>query len=140
LRVSSVRPLAALGVLALIAGPLQGQGYRVDLDARVQGVSYRGWQLNSIPIGSVVTGSDGLLYTSDGIGVTCLAGDSVCTYYTAGEKVSALPASLMADFSIWNIGVRGLRIEGNAPASTTQCFALPEDIRAVTPLIPCWRR
>jgi hypothetical protein len=114
LKVSSVRPLAALGVLALIAGPLQGQGYRVDLDARVQGVSYRGWQLDSIPIGSVVTGSDGLLYTSDGFGVTCLAGDSVCTYYTAGEKVSALPASLMADFSIWNIGVRGLRIEGNA--------------------------
>jgi hypothetical protein len=114
LRVSSVLRLGVLGALAVVAGPLQGQGYRVDLDARMQGVSYRGWQLDSIPIESVVTGSDGLLYTPDGIGVTCLAGATACTYYSAGPTIRALPTSLLADFSVWNIGVRGLRIEGNA--------------------------
>jgi hypothetical protein len=113
LRLSSVLPLAALGMLASFAGPLRAQGYRVDLDARVQGLSYRGWQLDSIPIGSVVTGSGGLLYTPDGIGVTCRAGDSVCTYYAAGAKINALPAVLTADFAVWDFGVKGLRLEGN---------------------------
>jgi hypothetical protein len=117
-RVSSVLPLTALGALAVAAGPLHAQGYRVDLDARVQGVSYRGWQLDSIPIGSVVTGSDGLLYTPDGIGVSCLAGRDYCIYYAPGEKVQALPSALTADFSVWNFGVQGLRFEGTGRVLT----------------------
>lgn len=113
MRIFSVLPLVVLGVLAAAAGPLQGQGYRVDLDARMQGVSYRGWQLDSIPVGSVVVGADGLLYTPDGIGVTCLPAAAYCRYYGPGAKVNAMPASVMLDFSAWDIGVKGLRLEGN---------------------------
>lgn len=118
MRFSSVLPLAVLGALALGAGPLGAQSYRVELDARFQGLNYRGWQLDSIPIGSVVTGSDGLLYTPDGIGVSCIAGRDYCLYYQAGAKVKAMPAVLTADFSVWNLGVRGLRIEGTGRVLT----------------------
>lgn len=113
MRVSSVLPLAALGVLALAAGPLRAQGYRVDLDARVQGANYRGWQLDSIPIASVVTGSDGLLYTPTGIAVACLAGRDYCLFYQPGSKISAMPTAVTADFAVWNFGLKGLRFEGS---------------------------
>jgi hypothetical protein len=118
LRFSSVLPLAVLGALALNAGPLGAQSYRVELDARFQGLNYRGWQLDSIPIGSVVTESDGRLYTPDGIGVSCIAGRDYCLYYSEGPKIKAMPAVLTADFSVWNLGVRGLRIEGTGRVLT----------------------
>jgi len=112
-RVSSILPLAGLGGVALLAGPLGAQGYRVELDGRVQGVSYRGWHLDSIPADQVQL-RDGLLYTPDGIGVTCLAGQPYCLYYGPGDKIQAFPFVATADFAVWNLGVRGLRIEGSA--------------------------
>ena len=112
MRISSVLPLAGLGVLALLAGPLGAQGYRVELDARVQGVSYRGWHLDSIPVDQVQV-RDGLLYTPDGIGVTCLAGQPYCLYYGPGDKVQAFPFVATADFALWNFGVKGLRLAGS---------------------------
>jgi hypothetical protein len=112
-RVSSVLPLAGLGALAVVAGSLEAQGYRVELDARVQGVSYRGWRLDSIPVDQVQL-RDGLLYTPDGIGVTCLAGQAYCLFYGPGTKVQAYPFAATADFAVWNVGVRGLRLEGSA--------------------------
>jgi len=119
LRFSFVLPLAVLGAVVTSGSALHAQSYRVELDARLQGVSYRGWQMQTIPISSVVTGSDGLLYTPDGkYGVTCLAGDSVCVYYEAGAKVKAVPTVLTADFSLWNLGVTGLRIEGTGRVMT----------------------
>lgn len=112
MRVSSVLPLVGLGALALLARPLGAQGYRVELDARVQGVSYRGWHLDSIPADQVQV-RDGLLYTPDGIGVTCLAGQPYCLYYGPGDKVQAYPFVATADFALWNFGVKGLRLEGS---------------------------
>lgn len=111
-RVSSVLPLAALGVLAVCASPLVAQGYRVEVDARVQGVEYRGWQLDSVPVDEVVV-TNGLLFTADGFGVSCLAGRDYCLYYKPGDKVRALPMVATADFSVWNLGVKGLRLEGS---------------------------
>lgn len=113
MRISSVLPLAALGGLALCAGQLRAQGYRVEVDARVQGVEYRGWQLDSIPMDQVVV-ENGLLYTSGGFGVSCLPGRAYCLYYKPGAKVRALPMVATMDFSVWNLGVRGLRLEGSA--------------------------
>jgi len=111
-RVSRILPLAGLGALALLAGPLGAQGYRVELDARVQGVSYRGWHLDSIPVDQVQV-RGGLLYTADGIGVTCPAGQPYCLFYGPGDKVQAYPFVATADFALWNFGVRGLRLEGS---------------------------
>lgn len=113
MRVSSILPLAALAALALIARPLGAQGYRVELDARVQGVAYRGWHLDSIPADQVQE-RDGLLYTADGIGVTCVAGQPYCLYYEPGDKTQAYPFVATADFALWNFGVKGLRLEGSA--------------------------
>ncbi|MDH4043780.1 MAG: hypothetical protein OEY20_04705 [Gemmatimonadota bacterium] len=112
MRVSSLLSLATLGTLALLAGRLDAQGYRVELDARVQGVSYRGWQLDSIPIDQVQV-QNGLLYTPGGIGVTCLAGQAYCIFYRPGDKVQAYPFAATVDFALWNFGVRGLRFEGS---------------------------
>jgi hypothetical protein len=117
-RVSSVLPVAVLGALALAAGPLRAQGYRVELDARLQGVNYRGWQLDSIPVAEVVTGSDGLAYTAGGIGVTCLPGRAYCLYYGPGDKIAAMPFVATADFAVWNLGLKGLRFEGTGRFAT----------------------
>jgi hypothetical protein len=106
-------PLAGFGAVALAAGALDAQGYRVELDARVQGVSYRGWQLDSIPVGQAQV-QNGLLFTPDGIGVTCVAGQAYCLYYAPGAKAQAYPFVATADFALWNFGVPGLRLEGSA--------------------------
>ena len=80
-------------VLTLAAGalawgtPMTGQGYRVRLDARYQGVSYRGWQLDSIPADEAQVSGDGSYYTSDGYAVRCPGGATYCTYYRAGPTL-----------------------------------------------------
>jgi len=112
-RLSSVLLVATLGALAMLAAPLSAQGYRVGLDARFQSLAYRGWHLDSIPAAQAVTGSDGLLYTADGIGLSCIAGSAYCRYFASGDQVRAMPFVATADVSIWNIGVRGLRFEGS---------------------------
>lgn len=117
MRISSVLPPAALGALVLCAGPLRAQGYRIEVDTRVQGVEYRGWLLDSIPAGQAVV-QNGLLFTSDGFGVSCLPGRAYCLYYKPGNKVRALPMVATADFSVWNLGVKGLRLEGSGRIAT----------------------
>jgi hypothetical protein len=112
-RVSSVLAVATLGALAMLAAPLRAQGYRVGLDARFQSLAYRGWHLDSIPADQVVTGSDGLLYTAGGIGVSCIAGSAYCRYFESGDQIRAMPFVATADLSIWNIGIQGLRFEGS---------------------------
>jgi hypothetical protein len=106
-----------VAALAGAAGPLGAQGYRVDLDARLQGVQYRGWRLDSIALDQVNT-VGGLLYTPDGYGVSCIAGRAYCLFYRAGDEIAAMPFVATADFSIWNLGVQGLRIHGTGRLAT----------------------
>lgn len=57
----SARTAGALVAVALLALPVaaMAQGWRIHLDANAQAVSYRGWQMDSIAAGSVVTGPGG---------------------------------------------------------------------------------
>jgi hypothetical protein len=112
-RISSVLSAVTLGACVVLTAPLAAQGYRVGVDARFQSLAYRGWHLDSIPVTDVTTGSDGLLYTADGIGVSCLAGSAYCLYYDAGDRINAMPFVATVDLSVWNLGAKGLRFEGS---------------------------
>lgn len=102
-------------VLTLVAGaiawatPTSGQGYRVRLDTRYQGVSYRGWELDSIPAAEAQASGDGSFYSSDGYAVRCPTGAAYCTYYRAGAEVRGHPLVATVDADAWGLGVPGLR-------------------------------
>ena len=46
---------AAAGLLALLPGAATAQGYNLRLTGGIQGVSFRGYTADSIPVDSVVT-------------------------------------------------------------------------------------
>jgi len=104
----------AVVVLAL-APPAAAQGYRATLDLRAQSVSYRGWQLDSIPGPSAVVGAGGGLESPDGFAVSC-SGDpnaDQCFYYRPGARQSAAPLVLVSDISAWGFGIKGLSARAN---------------------------
>jgi hypothetical protein len=107
-RLSRVLSLAVFAGLALQVTPLWGQGYRVRIESRLQSVKYRGWQLDSVPVGDVVPGPGGGLQTANGYAVTCPAGDAYCRYFTPGATQKGQPFVTTADLSAWDFGVPGL--------------------------------
>jgi hypothetical protein len=104
------------GVMLLIAAPVPGaaQQYLMQLDGRVQTATYRGIQLDSIPVGQVVTGPSGGLQTPDGFTVTCAPGRAYCSYFRAGPKRSGGPWTTTANLTVWGLGLTGLSLHGNA--------------------------
>jgi hypothetical protein len=90
------------------------QGYLLRLDSRVQDVTYRGVRLDSIPVGSVVTGPDGGPETPDGYAVSCDPGAAVCEFYRPGPEHRGGPLVLSGDLTAWGFGVRGLSLHANA--------------------------
>jgi hypothetical protein len=110
------RPLNALAVafVLLVPGGLTAQQYRVRLDTRLQSLEYRGWQRDSIAATDVVAGPGGGFATPDGYAVTCVAGQSVCTFYRPQPSQDAVPVVSTADVSVWDLGLPGLRLYGRA--------------------------
>lgn len=99
--------------LLLAAAPLAAQDYRLRVDARFQSVSFRGVELDSIPVNAVVADSGGSLYTPDGFAVTCFSGEAYCTFFRAGPKRVGAPLATTVGGSVWGFG-RGLSIHGTA--------------------------
>lgn len=79
--------------------------------------------LDSVPAADTVTGPTGGTATSDGYAVTCVPGSAYCTFFRPGPEVSAAPATLVADLSVWGLGIPGLSLRASARAGTT--FADP---------------
>ena len=97
------------GLLALVAAvmPARAQSYRLQLDSRVQAVSYRGVDLRTVARSQVDT-VDGFTY--DGFAVSCLPGMATCSYFAPGAERRGGPLVTTADLSLWGLGVEGLRV------------------------------
>ncbi len=110
------RRLAFPALLAVaFAAPLAAQGYRLRLDSRVQGVSWRGLELDSIPFTSAVANGHGGYETPDGLEARCLGAQ--CLYFRAGAVQRGMPWVTQADASLWGFGLPGLSARVNARLS-----------------------
>lgn len=106
---------AALLVL-VVASDLAAQGYRLRLDSRMQGVSWRGIERDSIPRAEALPQPEGGFLTADGFAATCE--DAWCHFFRAGPALRGVPWVNQADLTVWGFGVSGLRLRLNARHST----------------------
>ena len=101
-----------------IAAPLllPAQGYRLRLDSRMQAVSWRGVERDSIPRSQAVPLPNGGFASPAGYGLTCEV--SWCHYFRAGDVLRGVPLVNVADLTVWGFGVPGLRMRLNARHGT----------------------
>lgn len=106
---------AGFGWLMVVLMPttMSAQGWRLRLDANTQVVSYRGWQMDSIPVSAAVTGPSGGPTTSDGYAVAC-DGGPWCVFFRPGARQQSAPGVVDADATMWGLGVRGLSVHTHA--------------------------
>jgi len=111
---------AATGAALLAFLPAAGraQGYTLRLDGGIQGVSFRGYTADSIPVDSVVRGANGGLETPTGYAVSCTFGAPVCNFWIPGPIRTTSPAVAQAALTMWGLGLPGLRVQLNAYATT----------------------
>jgi hypothetical protein len=107
---------AGLALLCLVATTAPAQGYRVRLDSRVQGVSWRGLTSGTIPRADAIEQPNGGFLTPDGRAAFC--GEIICTFFAPGPVLRGLPWVTQADISIWGVGVPGLSLRANARWAT----------------------
>jgi hypothetical protein len=108
-------PASAL-LLALAVTFAPAQGYRLRLDSRVQGVSWRGLTTGTIPRSEAIPQPNGGFLTPDGHAALC--GESTCTFFAAGPVLRGIPWVTQVDISIWGVGVQGLSLRANARWAT----------------------
>jgi len=106
--------LLAAVVLSGASVPAGAQEYVLRLDSRMQSVSYRGVQLDSIPVGAVVTSPGGGQQTPDGYSVSCAPGALICEFYRPGPSRRGGPLVIGANLAAWGFGLRGLSLHANA--------------------------
>jgi hypothetical protein len=102
-----------LVLLGLGPGLAQAQGYRLRLDSRVQRVSYRGSEMDSVRTEDVVTGPTGGPRTPDNFAVTCPPGSAYCFYFRGGPELTGGPMVTTADLTLWGLGVPGVSVRVN---------------------------
>jgi len=98
---------AALLLLVRVGGA-GAQGYHLRLDTRIQSVSFRGWALDSIPVGDTVSTPGEGPTSPDGYAVRCLDGASYCAFFRPGPERRSQPLTTTADLTLWGLGVAGL--------------------------------
>jgi hypothetical protein len=96
-------------VIALGTAPAAAQGYRVQVDARAQAVSFRGLTADSIPEALTVVGPSGGFETPDGYAARCGLG-AYCFFYRPGPELRAVPVTTSASFIAWGFGIPGLTV------------------------------
>ncbi len=100
-------------VLALVApADALAQGYRVRLDVRAQGASFRGVSLDSVLATQAVALTDGSLETADGFALRCPGTDPYCRFFRAGPVRRGGPLTATADIVAWGLGMPGLSLHG----------------------------
>ena len=100
--------MAGTALLCLSATVAPAQGYRLRLDSRVQGVSWRGLTTGTIPRADAIQQPNGGFLTPDGHAALC--GDTFCTFFAAGPVLRGVPWVTQADLSAWGFGVEGLSL------------------------------
>ncbi len=111
-------PRALLLVALLPALPSIGvaQGYRVRLESRVQSVAYRGVTPDSIARSEVRVGANGVLFTPDGIAVSCIG--EFCQFFRPGPIRRSGPLVTRLNLMGWDLGVAGLTVHANLRHAT----------------------
>lgn len=105
------RLVVVVGLLGAVPG-LSAQGYRLRIDSRLQGVSWRGIEADSIVREAATPQDGGGFLTPDGYAATC--DERFCHYVRAGATLRGVPLVSSADLTAWGFGVQGLRFRGNA--------------------------
>lgn len=110
--------LIRIALLAVLIAPglLSAQGYRLRLDSRLQGISWRGIEPDSIPRAQATTQENGGFVSPDGYRLTCE--QEWCHFFRAGAVVRGVPLVNVADLTLWGFGVPGLRLRLNARHGT----------------------
>jgi hypothetical protein len=112
-----MNPRLALALITITLAPSLGaQGYRLRLDSRMQGVSWRGIERDSIPRAEALPGDNGGFLTPDGYRATCE--EDWCHFLRAGAALRGVPWVTVADLTAWGFGVTGLRLRLNARHAT----------------------
>ncbi|HET8634994.1 MAG TPA: hypothetical protein VFL88_12675 [Gemmatimonadales bacterium] len=108
------RSIAAMALLALAGWvpALQGQGYSLRLDSRVQRVDFRGITEDSIPEAETVAGPTGGPVTPAGVAVSCDPA-GICRFFLAGPVLHAAPLSQSAALTAWGFGITGLSVHAD---------------------------
>lgn len=109
-------PGAVVVLLAVGTADAAAQGYRVRLDSRMQGVSWRGVSAATIPRAQAVPQPGGGFLTSDGHAASCT--ETLCTYFVPGPELRGVPWVSQADVALWGFGVAGLSARANARWAT----------------------
>jgi hypothetical protein len=103
---------AALSMSVVLLPAAGAQGYRLRLDSRMQGVSWRGIAQDSIPAAQAVLQEGGGFETPDGFAAICEV--AWCHYLRAGPVMRGVPWVNTADLTLWGLGMPGLRLHVNA--------------------------
>jgi hypothetical protein len=112
---TAVRLGLLLGGLACLQPAAAGaQGYRLRLDGQAQRAAFRGVTQDSILASDVVRAPNGGLQTPDGFAVRCPAGNAFCFFFRPGPSLRGGPIVTSADLTLWDLGVRGLRVRLNS--------------------------
>jgi hypothetical protein len=101
---------ATVALLLGSGGEIRAQGYRLRLDARAQGVSYRGVALDSVAVGDTVGLPGHGPTTADGFAVQCVPGAAFCTFFRPGPTRRGGPLTTAADLTVWGLGRPGLSV------------------------------
>ncbi len=107
---------AGLALLSLGGTRIEGQGYRVRLESRIQAVSWRGLASGTIPREDAVAQPNGGFLTPEGHAAIC--GPSLCTFFAPGPPLRGIPWVTHADLSLWGFGVSGLSVRVNGRWAT----------------------
>ncbi len=111
----SVRHAAcALGASLALVHSAGAQGYRLRVDTRVQGVSYRGVALDSIPVTDTVQPPGSGPLSPDGFAVQCRPGAPYCSFFRPGPIRRGGPLTTTADVTVWGLGLPGLSLHAAA--------------------------
>ena len=114
----TARHATLLLAVALIPSAAAAQGYQLRLDGGIQAVSFRGYSADSIPVDSVVRGANGGLETPTGYAVSCTSNAPYCNFWIPGPVRVANPVVGQAAFTMWGLGLPGLRLQFNGYATT----------------------
>lgn len=106
----------ALLVGLLIPGAAGAQGYHLRVDTRWQSVTYRGVQLDSIPVGDTVSTPGSGPVSPDGFAVRCQPGAGYCTFFRPGPVRRGGPVTTTLDATVWGLGMTGLSVRAAARA------------------------
>ncbi|TFG86068.1 MAG: hypothetical protein E4H17_04495, partial [Gemmatimonadales bacterium] len=113
------RSVLAVAALALLfPAVVSAQGYNLRLTGGIQGVSFRGYTADSIPVDSVMATGNGSLETPTGYAVSCTSGLPYCNYWVPGPINTTAPAVAQAALTMWGLGLPGLRVQVNGFATT----------------------